>query len=109
MWVIFNYILNFLWKGSTHLYEFKNGDETFDQVYVLFGSAIDQIEFLSNQGNRFGPFGGKFGGTGVTNSEFLSHKGCRLHHVSGKSGIFQWVGPWLADEKILAIAFHFIC
>ena len=83
--------------GSSHIFE-VNPEAKIVIAQGRAGSKVDQIEFITNEGEVFGPFGGSGGhpfvsshpGLRVLLSPILSYKspplGCYLSYLSGSSG-----------------------
>merc|ERR1711909_34427 len=65
--------------GSPHIFEI-NPKAKIVIVQGRSGSRLDQIEFITNEGEVFGPFGGSGGGPFV-----VSHPGCYLSYLSGSA------------------------
>merc|ERR1712227_348402 len=66
--------------GSSHIFE-VNSEAKIVIAQGRAGSKVDQIEFITNEGEVFGPFGGNGGHPFVS-----SHPGCYLSYLSGSSG-----------------------
>ena len=78
--------------GQPHLIELEEG-ETIEIVEGRSQKRIDAIEFITNKGRIFGPFGGSGG------QPFASAKpGCKLAYFSGSS-----------QTRLDAITLHYEC
>lgn len=87
-------------KSDHEVYNFLlEPDEFVVKVIANSGYMIDKLEFVTNAGKTYGPFGGD--GGGVHELEHPDGKGY-LSHVSGCEALTQ------GSHGVVSLAFHFM-